>query len=141
MEGLLDFLKTNQAIAFITALMIFFVTMLLVVRRVIGFSVTLLLFIFSILAGLVIVHYDTFPACFRDAYSSNEKEPTKQFDMQILKAMKDLQTEVDNGKETLHLVLNQVQEVFQELEGQKQKLETFIEETQEHFKNEVEEVK
>ena len=138
MEAFLDFLRTDQAIALIAALLIFLVTIILVVRGSIGFAVTLLLLIFSIVAGLVINHHEAFEYCFRgqtpEALAA--KESTPHFETQILQAIQDLKAEVATEKESLQHVVNQVQEILDQVESEKQKLQSFIEETKDHFKTE-----
>lgn len=48
----------KEFFGFITATIVFFVTIFLVSRQAIGFAVTLLLLLFSLLAGFSISYYD-----------------------------------------------------------------------------------
>lgn len=65
--------------------------------------------------------------------SSPHDERQGHFEVRMLQAMEHLEKEVQQEKEHLQTVMNQVQEIFDQLAAQKQKLQHFFEETQEHF--------
>lgn len=139
MDTFLEFLQTDKVIALISAVFIFFVTILLVSKRWINFPVTLLLLLFAIASGLVISNYHALQSYFHD-YNQNgfkkEQEDQESFKTQLLQAVEDVKTEVSSEKENLRLLKGQVEEIFDLMDVQKQKLKSFIEETREHFKSE-----
>ncbi|WP_068468223.1 hypothetical protein [Candidatus Protochlamydia phocaeensis] len=138
MHSFLQFLQSDHMMAFIIAVLIFLVTILLVVKRWIGFSITLLLLVFSLAAGLAINNQQAFQG-YMDDYRQTRLNERQQdvFKKQVLQAVEDLRIEVNSEKENLRQAMSQVQEIFDRVERQKQKLQNFIEETRERFKSEM----
>jgi predicted PurR-regulated permease PerM len=60
MNELIDFLSLNTTVAYLTALAIFVLTVILLFRRIIGFMITLLLLAFALVSGFAIANYDLF---------------------------------------------------------------------------------
>jgi len=134
MSTALNFFQSEHFLALLIAILVFLTTIFLVVKRWIGFSVTLLLLIFSLAAGLLINHQQDLQHYF-SSYSSNPTpESSDDFHKHMMQAMEDLKLEVTAEKENLRRVMNQVQEIFESMDVQKQKLQNFIEETREQFK-------
>lgn len=130
-------LHSEHILALFIAILIFLTTILLVVKRWIGFSITLLLLIFSLAAGLIINNQQDFQHYLTSSSSSsihNEKT-TEDFHKQILQAMEDLKIEVAAEKDNLRRLVDEVQDVFQSMDIQKQKLQNFIEEVRQRFKS------
>lgn len=73
MNEIIDFLTSNTTLAYVTAIFIFIVTIILLIRRLIGFMVTLLLLAFAIISGLAIANHDLF----REVLSSFKYDPEK----------------------------------------------------------------
>jgi hypothetical protein len=137
-SSLTQFFQSPHVLALFIAILIFLMTIFLVVKRWIGFSVTLLLLLFSLVAGLVINHQQIFQD-YIHSYSSSAtpligEDVQDAFHKQMMQALEDLKVEVNAEKENLRQVVNQVQEIFDTMEAQKQKLQNFIEETRERFK-------
>lgn len=138
MDQALQFFQSEHVLALIIACLIFLTTILLVVKKWIGFSGALLFLIFSLAAGLLINNQNAFQHYF-NAYSSTPHSGTDEvsqdaFRKQMLQAVEDLKTEVSAEKENLQHVMHQVQEIVDSIDVQKQKLQQFIEETRERFK-------
>jgi len=132
MENLLDFITTNTIFAFLITVFIFIVTIFLVVRQWIGFSMALLLLVFAIAAGTAVRHYNLLKS-----YIYLSEEPSQsEFNKQITKVVEDVRMEVSSEKENLHLLMKQVEDLFDQMNQQKIKLQQFIEETTEHFRSE-----
>ena len=132
-----DSIQSDHMLALLIALLIFLTTIFLVVKQWIGFSITLLLLIFSLAAGLIINNQQMFHTYFNPQDLSNpakEKNSQDVFRKQMMQAVEDLKIEVYAEKDNLRRVMNQVQEVVDSIDVQKQKLQHFIEETRERFK-------
>lgn len=137
----LHFFQSPHVIAFFFALLIFLLTLLLVVKRWIGFSITLLLLLFSLLVGLIINYHQDIQNHF-NSYSATQLAPVNSdssqdvFQKQILQTVEDLKNEMQTEKENMRQVMSQMQEISNSLDAQKQKLQNFMKETHEHFKTE-----
>ncbi|WP_042279864.1 hypothetical protein [Candidatus Protochlamydia sp. R18] len=131
------FLQSEPRLALLIAVLIFFITIFLVIKKWIGFSVALLLLIFSLAAGLVIKNqqfFETYASEYQHQFHNQENEAFKK---QILQALEDIKKEVNIERENCHQVMNQVQAIFEQMDAEKQKLQLFIEETKEKFKKEA----
>lgn len=134
-------LQTDHVLALLIALLIFLMTLFLAVKRWIGFSITLLLLLFSLAAGVLINNQHAFQGYLGHYSPSTLALPLAEgnsdaFQKHILKAVEDLQTEMQTEKENLLQLKQQVQDLFVSMDTQKQKLQNFIEETRERFKTE-----
>jgi hypothetical protein len=135
MSPALNFLQSEHLLALLIAILIFLTTIFLVAKRWIGFSITLLLLLFSLAAGLLINYQQELLHYLRLSSSPIEDGmTTEDFHKQMLKAVEDLKLEVSTEKENLRLIMTQVQEIINSMDMQKQKLQNFIEETRERFK-------
>lgn len=141
MSSLFNFLQSEHAMALLTTVVIFLITIFLAVKRWIGFSLTCLLLLFSLLAGFLIDQKQMLQHYFQSSSTSShtaslsiDENNQDDFRKQMLQAVADLKVEVLTEKENLRRVMDQVQEVFDSVEAQKQKLQHFIDETREHFK-------
>jgi hypothetical protein len=139
MSFLQNILQSPHVVALLIAILIFLITIFLIVKRWIGFPVALLLLVFSLIAGLIINHQQSLQ-CYLNSYLPSSSSPQKgeesqdAFQKQMLQAVEDLKLEVSTEKENLRRVVDQVQEIFNSMDVQKQKLQQFIEETREKFK-------
>jgi hypothetical protein len=129
MHPSLRFLESESAIALLVAAVIFFITLFLVVKQWIGFSLTLLLLLFALVAGFMVNNQHVL-----NCYTSEHQEIRLQdkeedaFKKQIFQAIEDLKIEVNSEKENIQHVMAQIQEVINEVDSQKQKLQSFIDE-------------
>lgn len=138
MNHLVDFLQSEQFFAFIMACLIFLITILLVVKKRIGFVIAFLLLLFSLAVGLLINNQSAFEH-FLTTYNSSHVSKgdvgaQDAFRKQMLQAVEDLKGEVKTEKENLQQVVKQVQEIVSSIDAQKQKIQQFIEETRERLK-------
>ncbi|WP_075882895.1 hypothetical protein [Candidatus Protochlamydia sp. W-9] len=131
------FLQSEPRLALLIAVLIFFITIFLVIKKWIGFSVALLLLIFSLAAGLVIKNQQFFETYASEYHHQFHNQENEAFKKQILQALDDIKKEVNIEKENCHQVMNQVQAIFEQMDAEKQKLQLFIEETKEKFKKEA----
>ena len=70
MEKILDWLRTNpDVLGYLTAALIFLFTIALAARKTLGFFITLLFLLFSLLAGFTIAKHQVIS----DAFKSQEK--------------------------------------------------------------------
>lgn len=109
MNEIIDFLSSNTTLAYLTALIIFIITIFLLVRRLIGFMVSLLLLAFALISGLAIANHDLF----REILSSFKYDPEKN--------KEDKYTHFKNK------LSNAYEELKEELTEQKQKIEAMYE--------------
>ncbi|MBS4163527.1 Uncharacterized protein PRO82_000830 [Candidatus Protochlamydia amoebophila] len=130
------FLQSEPRLALLIAVLIFFITIFLVIKKWIGFSVALLLLIFSLAAGLVIKNQQFFETYASEYHHQFHNQENEAFKKQILQALEDIKKEVNIEKENCQQVMKQVQAIFEQMDAEKQKLQLFIEETKEKFKKE-----
>lgn len=101
MNEFIDFITANTTIAYVTAFVIFIITLVLVVRRLIGFMVTLLLLLFALLSGLSIANHDLFREMLQrfktDAVAPDE-DRTAYYKNQLLNAYDELKKEFEEQK-------------------------------------------
>lgn len=138
MPEFLDWLQTDSVLAFLLALAIFLFTILLIVKEWVNFSMAFLLLLFSLTVGLAITHQRSIRCYLEGCY---ERRPVSDqqvvFADQIKLAIEDLKKELENEKENIQHIVYQVQEVFDQVDYQRQKLQAFIEKTQDHFKQDA----
>jgi hypothetical protein len=128
----------DHVLGFTVALVIFLLTLFLAARRWIGFWTTLVLLVFSLVAGMLADRTHSFRSYFEGAAKVEDVSLAREdFQSQVLHAVENLKLEVSNEKQNLNKVMGQVQVIFDSLEEQKKKLQSFIVETREHFKIEA----
>lgn len=105
MEDFLQFLSSNTVLALIVSIIIFAVTLVLVVKRLIGFFITLLLLFFTIVSGYAILNHDIVRTFLLKYYiGSEEKEKSKEtsnYQQKLLEAYDNLKKEIDEQKQKL----------------------------------------
>ena len=75
MEVFLDWLRANPDVfGFGVATLIFFITIILVSSKLINFAVTILLLIFSLVAGFMITNQDNFADLFKSTPPVEQSE-------------------------------------------------------------------
>jgi hypothetical protein len=135
METFRNLFQSDQIVALAIASFIFFVTIILVAINRIGFSMTLLLLLFSLLVGLAVNNQSTFQSYMSQPIHKID-ESQDAFNKQMQLAIANLQSEVDLEKNNLLRLMGQMLDVLDHVEQQKQKLETFIERTHSQFNEE-----
>ncbi len=73
MNEVIDFLTANTSMAYLTAVIIFIITLILLVKRLIGGVIFVILLAFALLSGLAIANHDLF----REILTSFKYEPEK----------------------------------------------------------------
>jgi hypothetical protein len=135
MSSVLSFLQSEHVLALLITISIFFITIFLTVKRWIGFSMTFLFLLFALTAGMLVNFQQNIQNYFTS--SSNlpipNEPPSEDFHKQMMQAMENLKVELSTEKEYLLRVMNQVQEIFDSMDMQKQKLQIFIEEVRKQF--------
>ncbi|MBA2369985.1 MAG: hypothetical protein H0V82_13355 [Candidatus Protochlamydia sp.] len=127
MHPSLKFLESEPVIALLVAAIIFFITLFLVVKQWIGFSLTLLLLVFALVSGFIVNNQHVL-----DCYNKENHElvfhgkEDDAFKIQIFQAIEDLKVEVNSEKENIQHMMAQIQEVLNEVDSQKQNLQSFI---------------
>lgn len=102
MNEFIDFITANTTLAYITAFIIFIITLVLVVKRLIGFMITLLLLVFAILSGLSIANHDLFRELLQNFKTENtptSEDKTTYYKNQFYKAYEDLKKEFEELKQ------------------------------------------
>lgn len=101
MNQVIDFLTSNTTLAYITAIAIFAITIVLLVRRLIGFMVTLLLLAFAIISGLAIANHDLFReilTSFKYDPEKNKEDKFTHFKDKLSQAYEELKEEISEQK-------------------------------------------
>lgn len=140
-----SFMQSEHVIAFLSTLFIFLVTLFLVVKRWIGFSIACLLLLFSLIVGVVINHqqevkhyfYSSHHSTIGDVNTLGDVNMTDDFHQQMFKAVENLKTELATEKENIQKIAAQVHEILESVDLQKQKLQNFMEEVREKFQTET----
>lgn len=141
MFNLSEFLKADYLLALLTSLFIFSITLYLTIKRWIGFSLSLFMLLLALGVGVGIRNYhiiETYLIAYQEEHHSEYENVNKGFKSQIAQAVADITVELKAEKENITVLVNQVEEMLDEVDKQKQKLESFIEETKERFKGEEE---
>jgi len=133
MSSFLSFFQSEHLYAFLTALIIFLITLLLAAKRWIGFLTALVLLIISLGAGFFVINRQDIRHYFSSSQANDEANAPEDFHKHFLKAMENLKTEMSTEKDNLQRVINEVQGIFDSVDLQKQKVQTFIEEFRDHF--------
>jgi predicted membrane protein len=101
MQDILDFFATNNGVALIIALVIFIITLILVVKRLIGFVITIILLAFALISGFFVANADLFRDVLKGLTQSGtpeEKDTVSQLKAQFFKAYEDLKAELKEQK-------------------------------------------
>jgi predicted PurR-regulated permease PerM len=134
-SSLVQFFSSNQVIALLSSVSIFIVTIFLVAKRWIGFSITFILLLFALIAG-ILINNPQFITEYSQPHSSISLEQQEDFKKQMLQAIDDVKQEVNTVKENFQLLKGQMQDILSQVDTQKQRLDHFIEETRNQFQSE-----
>lgn len=114
MENVSHCAASGNGLALSVAAFIFFVTLFMVAKQWIGFGITVILLLFSLIAGLIIANQDII----RNGLSGAPTEQAKDFDLkmthfneQILKAHDNLKAELEIQKHKLQTLTEEVDEL------------------------------
>lgn len=109
MNEILDFFVNNNGAAFAVALIIFIITLLLIVKRSIGFIYTIILLAFALISGLFVANADLFREILRGftlGSTPEEQETVVQLKNQFYKSFDDLKTEFKDQKVEFQKILD-----------------------------------
>lgn len=134
-SSLVQFFSSNQVMALLASTGIFILTLFFVAKRWIGFSIAFILLLFALIAGVLINNPQFFSEFSQKSVHANE-EQQNNFKKQVLEAIDNVKYEVNVEKENFQHLKNQMQDLLNQLDTQKQKLDRFIEETRHHFQTE-----
>lgn len=112
MNEIIDFFTNNTTLAYATAVIIFIVTIFLLVKRLIGFMITLLLLAFALISGLAIANYDLFRevlTSFKYDPAKNKEDQYTHIKAQLGKAYEELKEEFQEQKQKLEAVYDAYQ--------------------------------
>jgi predicted membrane protein len=111
MDQFFEYLNSNSVLALIVAASIFIITLVLVIKRLIGFFITLLLLAFTIVSGYAVYNNDLVRDFLKQKVDQNrngitEEQPTPTFQEKIQDAYEKLKVELEIQKEKLQEYLN-----------------------------------
>jgi hypothetical protein len=133
------FFQSDPVLALAVAVVIFLLTILLVVKRWVGFPGACLLLLLALAAGILFNHRQAFHYYGTSSQTSSLAPVEASIDTlqkQLLLTVEELQREIKVEKENVQQIMKQIQDIFASLDTQKQKLQSFIEETRQKFKKE-----
>lgn len=136
MLSMIEFFQTDPGIGLLVAFVIFLITIFLVIKQIVRLRVAAILLIFAILTGMIITNQKSIHHYFNPSFkweNPNVYDNPNDLPQQIKNSVKNLEREMLIEKENVKQVMSQIQEIFTILESEKQKLQTFIEETKEQF--------
>lgn len=113
MDQFLEYFNSNSVLALIVAASIFIITLVLVIKRLIGFFITLLLLAFTIVSGYAVYNNDLVREFLKQKVDQNrnginkEEHPSPTFQEKIQDAYEKLKVELEVQKEKLQEYLNQ----------------------------------
>lgn len=108
MQDILNFLATNNGAALVIALLIFLVTLVLVVKRLIGFVITIVLLIFAIVSGFFVANADLFRDVLKGMTANStpeERQTVEQLKAQFQKAYEELKSDLKTQKEEFQKII------------------------------------
>lgn len=109
MQDVINFLLSNNGLAFGVALLIFIITLFLVVKRLIGFVITLLLLTFALVSGFFIANQDLFRSILK-GYTSDatpeDRDTVTQLKTQFYKSYEEIKAEIKQQKEEFQKIIN-----------------------------------
>lgn len=120
MNEFIDFLTSNTTVAYITAIVIFIVTLFLLLKRLIGVVVFAILLIFALLSGLAIANHDLF----REILTSFKYEPEKFKEDTYTHYKNQLQKAFEEIKEELETQAHKVETLYDNYNAPHKKEET-----------------
>lgn len=124
MADWVDTLFSAEVLAIAIPAIIFGLTLILVVRRLVGFVVTLTLLSFALLSGLAIINHDVVRDYVRGEYSEQEVQTWKgqvsgelQRMWDVLKDLKDLMIRQEGDERNTSAVLGRLDKRIQNIES------------------------
>lgn len=131
MEQVLGFLLSNHALAMVLPGVIFLFTVFLVARRLIGFFITLLFFLFALGAGLAIANYEVVTKYVQEnrMQISQVEGQMGDFKKEMARAFRDLEADLREQRQAMRQVVQAARDVADDTREQSASLRHFVEET------------
>jgi hypothetical protein len=134
MQEFVNCLFTTNGMAYGTGVLIFLITLFLVARRIIGFTLTLLFLIFALLASFAVANKDLIRSYFENLSKGGSKATSAQASPQASSQGKaPTYQSAENSSASKEVpIMEQLQKAYddlkEEFEIQKKKFQSFIEE-------------
>ena len=128
MDEWINFFLSNQVLAVAVPTLIFFVTVFLVVRRAVGFFLTLLFMLFALASGLAIVNYDvvrTYITENRRDISGLENE-FRDMKRELQRVFEDLQSDLNDQRQNARKVLASGRDMLDEMDKQTAEFQAYM---------------
>ncbi|MCB1113165.1 MAG: hypothetical protein KDK62_00220 [Chlamydiia bacterium] len=108
MDEFVDFLLSNNGAAFAIALLIFIVTVWLVIKRFIGFVVTIILLVFALVSGFFVANADLVREIIKGLAGRStpkEQQTLDQLKNQFYKSFEEIKNEFSQQKQEFDAIL------------------------------------
>lgn len=110
MDEFLDFILSNNGAAFAIALLIFLVTVWLVIKRLIGFVITVVLLLFALVSGFFVANADLVREILKNVAGKStprEQQTLEQLKNQFFKSYEEIKNEFAEQKQEFDRILKQ----------------------------------
>lgn len=132
MEMFFSLLFKSHTLAFLAPFMVFVITVFLVVRRLIGFLMTIAFLGFAVVAGVAIANYDVvkemLPREDRQKISELERM-IKEFKADLERAFTDLNEDFRDQRQSLRRLANNTRDMLDEVDEHTHSFRTFVQDT------------
>lgn len=111
MNEFVDFLLSNNGAAIAIALLIFIVTVWLVIKRLIGFVITIVLLAFALISGFAVANADLVREIIKNIAGKStpqEQQTLDQLKQQVFKSYDEIRKEFTQQKEEFQKLLNKL---------------------------------
>ncbi len=130
------FLTKNETVAVLVPFIIFVITLFFVVRKLIGFFVTVTLLLFALASGLAVMNYDAVRDWVQNDIPEEHyidlKQIMQDFREQVTESLDDVQAqleELEEEKETFVKVANNTTYLLQRIESQEERIRQLMDAT------------
>jgi biopolymer transport protein ExbB/TolQ len=111
MNEFIDFILSNNGAAIAIALLIFIVTVWLVIKRLIGFVITIILLAFALISGFAVANADLVREIIKNLAGKStpqEQQTLDQLKQQVFKSYDEIRKEFSQQKEEFQKLLNKL---------------------------------
>lgn len=131
MHSWLAFLVAPQTLSLVLPALVFTATVVLVVRRLIGFFVTLLFLVFALGAGVVIANYDVVRTHLTAQHQSVQSMEGEFADLkrELHRVFEDIQADLKEQRQNARKVHASARDMLDEMDRQKASLREYVQES------------
>ena len=132
METFFTLLMQSHTLAFLVPFMVFVVTVFLVVRRLIGFLITIAFLGFAVVVGVAIANYDVVKHYLPDdnkAQVTQVEKMLKEFRADIERAFSDLHEDFRDQRQSLRRLANSTRDMLDEVDEHTNSFRHFVQDT------------